>query len=298
MSTRTRPHPVTNRPILDHYEVNWRNKVVGILDNVTPETIKDLKPVMSHDTPEVEIRTSEQSRGGGRWQTRRVRIVGCPSFVNCSTWLKWDPELSSRHFYLTPRDDPKKYEASAELLNELHTTGRLPTSEIASQIQDAIRWLRDDNLQVVLAKDTAAQVKADFKWNSGRDIRAYERMLTLVEAVGWLHAFQRERTDTDAVIADQRDLEIVKGLSDELLKTTRTGTSAQVLDYYERVLKPLSESGGTLMYDAIQQKYFEVYNRRLHRDILILYNKTLQDLNKIDLSKDPIDRRRWLVRVL
>ena len=137
------------------------------------------------------------------------------------------------HSYLTPRDDPKKYEASAELLNELHTTGRLPTSEIASQIQDAIRWLRDDNLQVVLAKDTAAQVKADFKWNSGRDIRDYERMLTLIEAVAWLHAFQRGRTDTGAVIADNRDLEIVKGFSDELLKTTRTGTSAQVLDYYE-----------------------------------------------------------------
>lgn len=110
--------------------------------------------------------------------------------------------------------------------------------------------------------------------NSGRDIRDYERMLTLIEAVAWLHAFQRERTDTNAVIADERDVKIVKGFSDELLKITRTGTSAQVLDYYERVLKPLSESEGMLTYDAIQQKYFEAYNRRLHRDILILYNKT------------------------
>lgn len=295
-----RPHPIIpDKEVIDYYKVDWRDKVVGILDNVGPRTIKDLKPIMSHDKPEIDIQVSEQGTAGGKWQTRRVRVVGCPAFINCSTWLKWDPEISSRHFYLTPKDSPEKYQAAASLLDELHTTGALPTSPLAPTIHDAIKQLRDSKFKAVVSKPVIDYVRGQFKWNSGRDIRDYERILTLVESIGWLHSFQRERTQTGAVIADERDLDIVKGFSDELLRTSRAGTSAQVLDFYDRVLKPLAENGKrNLEYNEIQQRYFEVYGRRIYRDTLILYNRELQDLGKIELLKDDSDKRRWVVRVL
>ena len=293
-----RDHPlIPNKKIIDYYKVDWQSKVVGILDNVTPRTIEDLKPIMSHDKPEIDLQTVERS-AGGRHRTRRVRVIGCPSFVNCSTWLKWNAEIGSRHFCLTPKDTPEKYSAAAQLLDEQHTEGTQPTSELTPQIKDAVRTLRDSKFRVVVSRELIADIKADFTMKSGKDVRDYERMLTLTEAVGWLHALQRDRTDSGQVIADERDLKIVRSFSEDLLRTSRTGTSAQVLDYYEKVLGPLAEqTHKDLAYDEIQSKYLEVYNRRLHRDIMILYNRTLQDLGKIELVKDESDKRRWLAKV-
>ncbi len=291
-----RPHPLfPDKKVVDYYQIDFRRKAVGILDNVGPKTINDLKPIMSHDAPEIEIRASEQS--DGKWQTRRVRVNGCPAFLNCTTWLNWDQEISSRHFYLTPRDDPKKYEESAALLDKLHTTGEMPTSELMPEIHASIRMLRDMDLKVVVKPDVLPKIKSDFKWSSGRDVRDYERAITLIESVAWLHAFQRDRTTTNAVIADERDLEIVNGIIKELLRTSSYGTSGQVLDYYEKVLKPLAESTEQIGYDAIQSKYFEAFKRPLYRDKMILYNKTLQQMGHIELVKDATDQRRWLVRV-
>ena len=54
-----RPHSIIQgRQVIDHYCVDWPNKVVGILDNVGPRTIKDLKPIMSHDKSEIDIHST------------------------------------------------------------------------------------------------------------------------------------------------------------------------------------------------------------------------------------------------
>ena len=294
-----RPHPVIpGKAVVDYYKVDFRNKVVGLLDNVTPQTIKDLKPVMSHDQPEIEIRAAESQNGGG-WRTKRVQVSGCPSFINCTTYLRWDAEISSRHYYLTPADSPEKYEESRELLNQQHTTGVMPTSDKIQLVHNAIRTLRDMRLKVVINPMVIETLRPKFSMVSGRDIRDYERTLTLIESVGWLHALQRERMEGGAVVADQHDWDIVSGFIDELLRTSRSGTNAQVLEYLERVLKPLaSDTEQALTVEQIQSKYYEVYNRILHRNIMNLYNNQLLDLGKIELVRDQLDRRHMLVKVL
>ena len=201
-----KPHPIiSGKQIIDYYRVDWRSKVVIILDNVKPETLKDLKPTMSHDKPEIDMQTTEKTQGG-KFKTRRVKTIGSPAFVNCSTWLQWESELTSRHFYLTPKDDPKKFEAAAAYLDAEFTTGTAPTSKMAPIIQDAIRQLVSRKLQVVIHPNVINKLKERFSWKSGRDVRDYERAATIIQAIAWFHALQRERNEQGQVIADERDL--------------------------------------------------------------------------------------------
>jgi len=292
-----KPHPViSGKQIIDYYMVDWTNKVVVILDNVKPETLKDLKPTMSHDQKEIDLQTTEKTQAG-HFRTRRVKTVGAPAFVNCSTWLQWDAELTSRHFYLTPKDDPAKYEAAAQYLDQEYTTGLAPTSRMVPIIQEAIRYLLSRKLQIVIHPNVIQKLKEKFTWKSGRDVRDYERAATVIQAIAWFHALQRERNEQGQVIADERDLEIMKRFIQPLLKTSRFGTSGQVLDYYERVLKPLSASDGDIRYDIIRGKYLEVYGRQLTREDLQIMNRALESLGLIELVVDPTDGRRRLVRL-
>ena len=301
-----KPHPVIpKKEIIDYYRIDWRNKIVIILDNVRPDTVKDLKPIMSHDSPEIDLQTTERTQGG-RFRTRRVKTIGCPAFINCSTWLQWDAELTSRHYYLTPKDTQEKFQAAADLLDQEYLTGSAPTSAMIPIIQDAIRYLISRELSVVIHPSVIAKLRENFTWTSGRDVRDYERAATIIQAIAWFHALQRERNEHCAVIADERDLQIAEKFLPTLLRTSHYGTSSQVLDYYERVLKPLADSGELhegqpilrdLSQNEIRSKYTNVYHRTITRFDLYEYNKVLESLNLIELIKDPEDKRRRLVRL-
>jgi hypothetical protein len=300
-----KPHPIIpKRQIIDFYKVVWRNKVTVILDNVKPDMIKDMKPTMSHDSPEIEIQTTEKTGSGG-FRTRRVKTIGCPAFVNCSTWLQWDSELTSRHFYMTPKDSVEKYQAAADYLDQEHLTGIAPVSQMAPIIHDAIRHLIKRNLRIVIHPNVVKKLKEKFTWNSGRDVRDYERAATIVQAIAWFHALQRERNEQCQVIADERDLEIAENFLPTLLRTSHFGTSSQVLDYLERVLKPLAgldelevSVGRDIPQNEVTSKYLQVYGRTVTRFELYEYNKVLVTLNLIELVKDREDKRRRLIRFL
>lgn len=291
-----KPHPlIPNKQVIDHFEVDWRNKVVVILDNVTPATIKDLKPIMSHDNPVIDLQTTERTQGGSL-KTRQVKTFGCPAFVNCSTWLQWGAELTSRHYYLSPKDSPEKYKAAADYLSEEFITGRAATSKMIPIIHDAIRHLIAQKLEVVIHPNVIQKLRERFEWKSGRDIRDYERAATITKAIAWFHALQRQRTEQGEILADENDLAIVNGFIEPLLKTSRYGTSSEVLDYYERVLKPLAANGDIRPPDA-SHKYYEVYQRPMMRDDLYSFNKVLESLDLLEIIQDPTDKRRRLIRL-
>ena len=152
-------------------------------------------------------------------------------------------------------------------------------------IQDAIRQLISRKLQVVIHPNVVNKLKERFTWKSGKDVRDYERAATIVQSIAWFHALQREHNEQGQIIADEGDLEIMNGFIEPLLKTSRYGTSSQVLDYYERVIKPLTENQDA-PYAEIRNKYFQVYQRPLSREDLQIYNRTLESLGLIELVVD------------
>ena len=113
-------------------------------------------------------------------------------------------------------------------------TGQAPTSKMIPIIHDAIRHLLAQDLKVVIHPNVIEKLRKRFVWKSGRDARDYERAATITQAVAWFHALQRERNEHGEIIADERDLGIVNGFIEPLLRTSRYGTSNEVLDYYER----------------------------------------------------------------
>jgi hypothetical protein len=293
-------HPlIPSKKVIDYYLVDWRNKVVMLLDNITEKTIKDLKPVMSHDANEIDIWVTEKTKENKN-KTIKVKVLGSPSFIICSTNISWNEELSTRHFILTPLDDPRKYLAAGNLIKLRETSGVEPKPSRAEEIKEAIQFLIQQNIKVIVKPEVAERIKAKFCWKSGKDVRDYERALALLKASAWLHAFQREKDENKRIIADERDLEIIEPLLNAVLITSHYATSSQVLEFLERVLKPLAKEseGEDLGREKIFEKYLEVYGRVISYSTLSKYINILEDIGEIMVVEDKQDRRRRLVRVL
>jgi hypothetical protein len=299
---------------LAHYEIDWRNTVVIILDNVDENTIRDLKPVMSHDNfgRTIDIQVSMKTRGGG-YRRIIVKVTGCPSFVNCSTKLRWNEELSTRHFFVTPVDSHLKYAASLKYVGQRDMKGKEPDLPDGERIRGALGWLIDHNIKAVIAEDVEAEVRGMFPGRAAREVRDFERILTLVKTHGWLHALQREKNEGGAIIADKQDLTAVEPLIKDMLKMSKYSTSAQVIDFYEKVLLPAVpveaapdpsklDSAKTLDFiqltrKQIAKRYRTQYNRTMSWRLLESYLETLEGLGFLEVDPDPNDKRRRIYTI-
>lgn len=78
--------------------------------------------------------------------------------------------------------------------------------------------------------------------------------------------------------------------------TSRYATSGQVIEFFERILKPLSEKG-EISYENVRKKYFEVLGRVLLHQTLKRYLEVLEDTGFIELIQDQTDKRKRLIRI-
>ncbi len=287
---------------IDYYLINWKRKTIVILDNVDEKTIKDLKPVMSHDRTEesIDIQTTMKTKSG-KQKMYKLKIIGCPSFVNCTTNLHWNDELSTRHFFVTPKDSPIKFKAAAEAILEREVSGeKMPQPPRIEEIRDALRYLVSQNFKIVVKRDVAEKIMEKFPLKTGRDMRDYERALVFIESSGWIHALQREKDGKGNIIADERDFKLIEPLLNKVLLTSRYGTSQQVIDFFERIINKMytEKAGAALQRDEIVARYVQTYGRAIRSPNMTDLLKTLEEIGKVESMVDPTDKRKRLIKIV
>lgn len=97
-----------------------RGKILVFLEPPDKEVWTILKPILSHDSPEIEYPFVNQTDREGH-QTKDVIVRGWPSCIFCSARdeSKWDmwPEIKSRFLISSPNMIPQKYQESKELIS-------------------------------------------------------------------------------------------------------------------------------------------------------------------------------------
>lgn len=96
--------------------VDLTHKILLFLDNPQPQTYETLKPIMSHDSPEIEYITT---KGDGSLNVSKSVIRGWPVFIFCSAKNEeknevWE-EIKTRVFMTSPNSDIKKYKEANQL---------------------------------------------------------------------------------------------------------------------------------------------------------------------------------------
>jgi hypothetical protein len=100
--------------------IDLRGKILVFLEPPDKEVWTILKPILSHDSPEIEYPFVNQTDREGH-QTKDVVVRGWPSCIFCSARdeSKWDmwPEIKSRFLISSPNMIPQKYQESKELIS-------------------------------------------------------------------------------------------------------------------------------------------------------------------------------------
>jgi hypothetical protein len=128
-----------------------RAKILIFLEPPDKEVWRILKPILSHDSLEIEFPFVDKNERAG-FYTKKVVVRGWPSCIFCSARdeSKWDmwPEIKSRFLISSPNMIPQKYQESKELISKRKGLPNLIQQQIV---------ISDDEIE--LAKDCILLIK-------------------------------------------------------------------------------------------------------------------------------------------
>ncbi|HEX6645730.1 MAG TPA: hypothetical protein VF047_00970 [Nitrososphaeraceae archaeon] len=313
--------------------IDLRGKILVFLEPPQKEVWDILKPILSHDSPEIEYPFVNQTDKEGH-QTKHVVVRGWPSCIFCSARdeSKWDmwPEIKSRFLISSPNMIPQKYQESKELISKRKG---LPNS-IQQQIviSDKEIEITRDCILLIKQKITELRSKNDNNGNKisiwipyanllekelpatkGTDVRLVKRIFSLLNVIPIVKYNLRKILilsegfeEETSVIADLEDLR-------EVLSITQNfeGIPKYKIEFFINIMYPLyvskngtidSSKDGTKHEDRIAitarqlcDAYKKVTGKPITTDNLKkTYLDELISNGLIDYDKSNIDSKQYI----
>jgi len=285
--------------------VDIDHKILVFLDSPHPETYKMLKPILSHDKKEILYKFTDKT-SSGRLKTTTVVIKGFPAAIFCTTDPKYEEELATRGFTLTPEMGSVKYKAANEKFMEGKTFFK-PLDEdfpyLTKYIADLKSFLTNSDLKVLTP--FGRKVGSAYPHTLPRDMRDLPRFSTLIDMFACFHAFQRPEIMNNknpvAILTTITDFEEAVDLFSNYVITTRTGLPMHMISVFRDVIFKLSDElqGEGFGYDRLVEKHNEEYPDMVRSGkTLYKYVNELSKLGFVDVRPDPNDRRKKLIFVI
>ncbi|MGI9012484.1 MAG: hypothetical protein ACR2F1_15040 [Nitrososphaeraceae archaeon] len=214
--------------------IDLRGKILVFLEPPQKEVWEILKPILSHDSFEIEFPFVNQTDREGH-QTKNVVVRGWPSCIFCSAkdesnWPIW-PEIKSRFLITSPNMILQKYQESTKLISSKYGLPNVIQQqiiisdneiELASNcillIKQKITELRSKNQNGTISlwipyKDL---LEAELPSNKGTDVRLQKRIFSLLRIVPIIKFNLRKLLILEGetcVIADLEDMKEVLSIT-------------------------------------------------------------------------------------
>ena len=242
------------------YLIDFSNCTLIFLEPPHPELWNLLKPILSHDSYEMEHPFVEKV-GGGAMQVKRVITRGWPACIFCSSKdeSKWDmwPEIESRFMIQSPNTVQAKFHAGNKLIAQRKGLPRAVKQQvIISDFEKALGqkcflYLKHQIQQATATTDSPVwipfgELLAEFLPDDrGQDNRASNRLFTMINIIALAKAHLRHRLifdDEELVIATLQDLREALHVLQNM-----TGLPPHKLRFYNQYILPLYKSKGTAL---------------------------------------------------
>jgi hypothetical protein len=214
--------------------IDLTGKILVFLEPPHKEVWAILKPILSHDSPEIEYPFVNKTDKDGH-ETKNVVVRGWPSCIFCSakdesSWPVW-PEIKSRCLISSPNMIPKKYKESTKLISKKYGEPNLIQQqtvisdndiEITKQclllIKQKIENLRlkNNNGKISLWIPYAELLEKELPSNKGTDVRLQKRIFSLLRIIPIIKFNLRKLLVLGgeiSVIADLQDLKEVLSIT-------------------------------------------------------------------------------------
>ncbi len=296
--------------------VDLTNKILLFLDNPNPATYDMLKPIMSHDSQEIEYRTT---KGDGSLKVSKSIIRGWPVFIFCSAKNEdknevWE-EIKTRVFMTSPNSDVKKYKSANKL-----TGMKLSLPSWAKGIyenEDDKKWSKfyvqeikerllklcnNDNNPVI---NTFHEILVElFPSNTGVSMRHFIRLMSFINLETMLNS------ETNPLLwfenNDKRKIKSVFTTLDDIdnackvLKNIST-IPPEKLKFYDKIFLPLCKeilNCDGLTSIQVAEKYSQVFKKPItNKQVLESYLNPLEDGGILTSIENPDNRKQKIFQV-
>jgi hypothetical protein len=240
--------------------IDLRGKILVFLEPPDKEVWNILKPILSHDSFEIEYPFVNQTDKDGH-ETKKVIVRGWPSCIFCSArdeskWEMWS-EVKSRFLTSSPNMIPQKYQESTKLIalrkglpNSIQQLTIISDNEInlakqcilliKQKINDLSIQSNNSNGKISVWIPYAQLLQKELPSNKGTDVRLVKRIFSLLNIVPIVKLNLRNLLVLEneiSIIADLQDLKEVL-----LITQSVEGIPQYKIDYLNNIFYPLYNS--------------------------------------------------------
>lgn len=298
------------------YIVNLSKKILIFLDQPHTLLLQHLRPMLSHDKKEIQIKITDKGQKKGL-KTKNIYLIGYPVVIFCSAGLNLDEQEATRFLLLSPEINQDKIreaiyekirkESAISIYRDLVETDPLRL-KLTERIQ-AIRKLHITEIRIgsPASKKINELFFQQLKALKPRHQRDIGRILNLVKVFALLNIWNKKQID-GIVYADESDVEEAFKLWDTISESQELNLPPYVYNLFNDVIvakckeknKNNSEysSGGKLglTRQEIMQKHFAAYGRflpdwQLRQHIIPM----LETAGLIIQEADTGDKRKILI---
>ncbi|MGD1836988.1 MAG: hypothetical protein ACPKPY_02885 [Nitrososphaeraceae archaeon] len=212
--------------------IDLTNMILVFLEPPQKEVWEILKPILSHDSYEIEYPFVDKNERDGLF-TKKVVVRGWPSCIFCSAkdesrWEIW-PEIKSRLLITSPNMIPQKYQQSNQLIAQ---TKGLPniiqeqiiisndeintTKQCILLLKQKIIELKNGNNKISLWIPYYNLLQKILPANKGTDVRYAKKLFSLLNVVPIVKNNQKMIINIEgetSIIADLSDLKEVLSIT-------------------------------------------------------------------------------------
>lgn len=218
-----------------------------------------LKPILSHDSPEIEYPFVNKTDREGH-ETKVIVVRGWPSCIFCSakdesSWSIW-PEIKSRCLITSPNMIPEKYKQSTKLIAARYgkpnsIQQRIIISDNDSELAKKCILLLKHKIEKIKSKNNNGKIslwipyvdllEAELPSDKGTDVRFQKRVMAFLRTIPVLKHNLRK-----SIILENSETSIITDLKDlrEVLCIVQNfdGIPRQKVEFFNDVLSTLYKS--------------------------------------------------------
>jgi len=289
--------------------IDLRGKILVFLEAPNIETFNMLRPILSHDVPEVSYKFTDKT-GKGQLKTQHVVIRGWPATIFCSTQEKYVQDLATRSFTVTPEMTERKYRAA----------------NVVSGLKEAFPWVLAEDFDFMLlrsyieyfkkacetvktANPYAVAFAEAYPSKHPRSMRDFQHVLTLMKVYALFHMHQRpvlvrkikrgrENTDEKYVLVTLKDYEAILSLWNRIREQTETSAPGHILQFYYSTAVPLTVEKEEWTSAEAVEHWNSISEDKKSDKTILHWIRFLQSIGYVTSWPDPNQRNRKLFKAI
>jgi hypothetical protein len=294
------------------FEIDLSRKILIFLDQPHTMLLERLRPLLSHDKKEMQLKVTDKSQKAGL-RTKNVYIKGFPSVIFCSAGLRIDEQEGTRFLLLSPETSQEKIREAIQERVKKGCDGTEYKSWLEKNpdrhlLKERIRAIKNENINDIKIPNPEKIEELFFKKRKilkPRHQRDIGRLISLIKAFALLNMWFRERED-DVIIANEDDINAAIQIWEKISESQEYNLPPYIYDLYQEIILPAweeknfevleDEDRKGINKNEILKKHYETYGRmlpdwQLRQQIIPM----LDTAGLITQEKDPEDRRQKLI---